>query len=107
MACILGLRLTAAKRLLALPRHTMSEHEPPHDRLGDLMTKYFGAAQNIRRAWVLMPMFCVALAARSQQAPPAPASPPSASTQQAKPQAETRITPEQAKQLFSLVDQLL
>ena len=66
----------------------------------------------IGRCGVPVLLLCLATAAWSQQsapapqpAPPAAAAKPSANSQNAK--SATKITPEQAKQLFALVDQLI
>jgi hypothetical protein len=84
--------------------------------------KQFQAAARQRRSWALAAIAALALAlagistALAQQAPaappaqtPAPKTPPQqpGAASQAKPAVETRITPEQAKQLFALVDQLM
>jgi hypothetical protein len=65
--------------------------------------------------WILAAALCLAPAITPAQPPPAATPPqakapdqaPSRSPDQARPRAETRITPAQAQQLFSLVDELL
>jgi hypothetical protein len=61
------------------------------------------AARRALRAAVCAAILCLGLAAGSAQQPPADSAKPSA--EGAKP--PTKITPEQAKQLFSLVDELI
>jgi hypothetical protein len=55
-------------------------------------------------AWIAL-LLAAASAVAQQQ--PAPARPPQTETSPAKPKAETHITPEQAKQLFRSVDELI
>jgi len=54
-------------------------------------------------AWLCAASLCLPALAAAQSQPPVTVTPPSALTSKA----ETHITPEQAKQLFSLVDELL
>jgi len=71
----------------------------------------------VKRNWrlgVLAATLCFAVAAAGAQPPAAPAQPPAAAQDKAQPaekaqapEKETRITPAQARQLFSLVDELL
>ena len=79
------------------------------------MNEQHRVRSNHRRAWVLTAVLLVAAAAAAQQpATPAPAasSDSKGASQQAapsaeKPNSEKQITPEEAKQLFGLVDELI
>ena len=77
------------------------------------MSKQHDGLSRNRQAWALALLLCLAPMAVAQQAgspeqgssaPAAQAAPPS---DKDKPKGETRITPEQAKQLFGLVDELI
>src|ERR1039458_10601376 len=72
------------------------------------MNEQHAVARYVRRGSAWAAAFCLAaatVASAQQTAPAAPQSNPAPVTENAK--AGTRITPEQARQLFSLVDQLL
>jgi hypothetical protein len=72
---------------------------------GEQMSKQHGGFGTARHGWILGAALCLAAMAEAQQPASLAAAqqPPAA----AAPKAETHITPDQAKQLFSLVDELI
>jgi hypothetical protein len=77
------------------------------------MSKQHGMTKKVRRGWTLAAMLCLAACAAGAQQPITPAAQPVATDPQAQTSVpssakeETHITPAQAQQLFSLVDELL
>src|ERR1700723_187511 len=85
------------------------------DYLEEVATRRSNVAQKRQYIWTLAPPFCLVsgvVAAQQPAAPPASPTPPQSSSptknpSKDQPKGESPITPQQAQQLFALVDQLL